>query len=101
MVPAPVGEDAVATVGTDRAYSDSPGLFELKTPKTHADLRTIATSVRASTSSAREWTDHPEPCTVRSDMSDAIPTATIDQLADMWHADLRALASGSARRNGS
>jgi hypothetical protein len=54
VVPAPAGDDAVALWDLTVAYSRIPGLFELKTPKTAGDLRTIATAF-APYLGAREW----------------------------------------------
>lgn len=42
VVPAPAGEDALALWDLTVAYTKVPGLYEIKTPKTRADLATIA-----------------------------------------------------------
>jgi predicted DsbA family dithiol-disulfide isomerase len=54
VVPAPRGEDALALWDLTEAYSRVEGLYELKTPKTQADLSTIA-SVFSPYLTAREW----------------------------------------------
>jgi 2-hydroxychromene-2-carboxylate isomerase len=54
VVPAPTGNEAMALWDVTLAYSRIPGLYELKTPKTNADLRTIGTAF-APYLSAREW----------------------------------------------
>jgi len=53
-VPAPDGDDALALWDLTVAYARFPGLYELKTPKTPADQRTIAT-VFSPYLTAREW----------------------------------------------
>jgi hypothetical protein len=50
-----VGEAALRLWELCLLYSESPGLFELKTPKTRDDLHTIATTFQPYLS-AREWT---------------------------------------------
>ena len=47
VVPAPTGAEALTLWDLAEAYSEIPGLFEMKKPKTHDDLRMIATAVRA------------------------------------------------------
>ena len=42
VVPAPVGAPALALWDLCISYSEIGGLFEIKTPKTHDDLRMIA-----------------------------------------------------------
>lgn len=54
VVPAPTGDEALALWDLTEAYSRINGLYELKTPKTTDDLRTIATAF-APYLSAREW----------------------------------------------
>jgi 2-hydroxychromene-2-carboxylate isomerase len=54
VVPAPSGDDALALWDLTEAYSRVHGLYELKTPKTSDDLRTIAT-VFEPYLTAREW----------------------------------------------
>jgi len=54
VVPAPAGDDALALWDLTVAYSRTGGLFELKTPKTAADLAAIGTAF-APYLSAREW----------------------------------------------
>jgi predicted DsbA family dithiol-disulfide isomerase len=54
VVPAPAGDDALALWDLTEAYSRIGGLYELKTPKTEHDLRTIATAFRPYLT-AREW----------------------------------------------
>lgn len=54
VVPAPTGDAAVRLWDLCLAYSESPGLFELKTPKTHQDLRLIANTFQPYLA-AREW----------------------------------------------
>lgn len=54
VVPAPAGDDALALWDLTVAYSRVPGLYEMKTPKTGDDLRTIATAFRPYLE-AREW----------------------------------------------
>ena len=54
VVPAPDGDDALALWDLTVAYSKIEGLFELKTPKTAHDLRTIATAFQPYLG-AREW----------------------------------------------
>jgi 2-hydroxychromene-2-carboxylate isomerase len=55
VVPAPSGPAALRLWELCRLYADSPGLFELKTPKTNDDLRMIATTFQPYLA-AREWT---------------------------------------------
>ncbi len=54
VVPAPAGDDALALWDLTEAYTRVPGLYELKTPKTGADLATIATAFQPYLT-AREW----------------------------------------------
>lgn len=54
VVPAPSGDEALALWDLTEAYSRIEGLYELKTPKTPADVRTIAT-VFEPYLTAREW----------------------------------------------
>ena len=54
VVPAPSGDDALALWDLTVAYTKIPGLFEMKTPKTPAHLRTIATAFSPYLT-AREW----------------------------------------------
>ena len=54
VVPAPSGDDALALWDLTVAYAKVPGLFELKTPKTSADMRTIGAAF-APYLGAREW----------------------------------------------
>jgi 2-hydroxychromene-2-carboxylate isomerase len=54
VVPAPAGDAALALWDLTEAYSRIDGLYELKTPKTADDLRTIA-SVFEPYLTAREW----------------------------------------------
>jgi 2-hydroxychromene-2-carboxylate isomerase len=54
VVPAPHGDDALALWDLTEAYSRVQGLYELKTPKTHDDLRTIANAFQPYLA-AREW----------------------------------------------
>jgi 2-hydroxychromene-2-carboxylate isomerase len=54
VVPAPEGDDALALWDLTEAYSRVQGLYELKTPKTTDDLRTIATAFKPYLA-AREW----------------------------------------------
>jgi 2-hydroxychromene-2-carboxylate isomerase len=54
VVPAPSGDEALALWDLTEAYSRVHGLYELKTPKTSDDLRTIAT-VFEPYLTAREW----------------------------------------------
>ena len=54
VVPAPDGDEALALWDLTEAYSRVGGLYELKTPKTADDLRTIATAF-APYLGAREW----------------------------------------------
>lgn len=55
VVPAPHGEQADRLWNLCLAYASIPGLYELKTPKTSADLATIG-DVFAPYLAAREWT---------------------------------------------
>jgi 2-hydroxychromene-2-carboxylate isomerase len=52
--PAPTGADAVALWDLTLAYARTPGLYEIKTPKTDTDLRQIATAF-APYLEARQW----------------------------------------------
>ena len=54
VVPAPAGDEALALWDLTEAYSRISGLYELKTPKTSDDLRTIA-AVFEPYLRAREW----------------------------------------------
>ena len=54
VVPAPMGDDALALWDLTVAYSRVPGLYEMKTPKTSADLRSIA-STFSPYFGARQW----------------------------------------------
>jgi 2-hydroxychromene-2-carboxylate isomerase len=54
VVPAPVGDEALALWDLTEAYSRITGLYELKTPKTAADLRAIGAAFQPYLS-AREW----------------------------------------------
>ena len=54
VVPAPDGDDALALWDLTIAYSRVRGLYELKSPKTHADQRSIAQAF-APYLGAREW----------------------------------------------
>ena len=54
VVPAPSGDDALALWDLTEAYTRVPGLYEIKTPKTPADLATIATAFQPYLT-AREW----------------------------------------------
>lgn len=54
VVPAPSGDDALALWDVTVAYAKIPGLFEMKTPKTPSDLRSIATAFSPYLT-AREW----------------------------------------------
>jgi 2-hydroxychromene-2-carboxylate isomerase len=54
VVPAPSGDDALRLWDLTVAYGTIPGLYEIKTPKTAADQRTIADAF-APYISAREW----------------------------------------------
>jgi hypothetical protein len=54
VVPAPDGEAAMDLWDLTRRYAAVPGLYELKTPKTTADLMSIATGF-APYLEAREW----------------------------------------------
>lgn len=54
VVPAPMGDDALALWDLTEAYTRIPGLYELKTPKTGDDLRTIATAFEPYLS-GRQW----------------------------------------------
>lgn len=54
VVPAPSGEEALRLWELTVAYSTFPGLYELKTPKTKADQKTIAQQFRPYLT-AREW----------------------------------------------
>jgi 2-hydroxychromene-2-carboxylate isomerase len=54
VVPAPLGDDALALWDLTIAYSRIPGLFELKTPKTTDDQRTIAAAFTPYLT-GREW----------------------------------------------
>ena len=55
VVPAPTGADALRLWDMCNAYSEIDGLFELKTPKTHSDLRMIAREFEPYLA-ARQWT---------------------------------------------
>ena len=65
--PAPSGDDALALWDLTVAYAKVPGLFELKTPKTAGDLRTIATAFAPYLDGPRV-ADHREPGTVGADV---------------------------------
>jgi len=54
VVPAPLGEDADRLWELCRAYATVPGLYELKTPKTSADLAAIGETF-STYLAAREW----------------------------------------------
>jgi 2-hydroxychromene-2-carboxylate isomerase len=54
VVPAPEGDEALALWDLTEAYSRVQGLYELKTPKTQDDLRTIATAFQPYFA-ARQW----------------------------------------------
>jgi len=54
VVPAPLGDGALALWDLTEAYTRIPGLYELKTPKTADDLRTIATAFQPYLA-GREW----------------------------------------------
>lgn len=54
VVPAPDGDDALALWDLTEAYSRINGLYEIKTPKTPADMHIIATAFEPYLS-AREW----------------------------------------------
>lgn len=54
VVPAPEGDDALALWDLTEAYSRINGLYEIKTPKTPADMRIIATAFEPYLT-AREW----------------------------------------------
>jgi 2-hydroxychromene-2-carboxylate isomerase len=54
VVPAPSGDDALRLWDLTVAYGTIPGLYEIKTPKTPDDQRTIATAF-APYIAAREW----------------------------------------------
>ena len=54
VVPAPEGPDVMRLWQLTEAYSTIPGLYELKTPKTHADLASIARQFSPYLT-AREW----------------------------------------------
>lgn len=54
VVPAPSGSDALRLWDVTVAYATIPGLYEIKTPKTAGDMRTIATAF-APYIGAREW----------------------------------------------
>ena len=54
VVPAPSGDDALALWHLTLAFSTVPGLYELKTPKTADDLRSIGRQFEPYLS-AREW----------------------------------------------
>ena len=54
VVPAPAGAAALRLWELCIAYSEIDGLFELKTPKTHADLRMIASTFQPYLA-ARQW----------------------------------------------
>ena len=54
VVPAPDGDDAVALWDLTEAYTRIPGLYELKTPKTDADVALIATAFQPYLD-ARQW----------------------------------------------
>ncbi len=54
VVPAPSGDAALDLWDLTVAYASFPGLFELKTPKTAADLRTIAEAF-APYLAGRQW----------------------------------------------
>jgi predicted DsbA family dithiol-disulfide isomerase len=60
VVPAPDGDDALALWDLTEAYTRVPGLYELKTPKTDADMHVIGTAF-APYLSARQWPtiEHP------------------------------------------
>jgi len=54
VVPAPTGEDALALWDLTVAYTKVTGLYEIKTPKTDADMRVIADAFSPYLT-AREW----------------------------------------------
>ena len=54
VVPPPRGEDALKLWRVMRDYSEIPGLYEIKTPKTQQDLENIANTF-SSYLKAREW----------------------------------------------
>ena len=54
VVPAPDGEDALRLWELTRLYTQIPGLYEMKTPKTHDDQRLIAEQFRPYLS-GRQW----------------------------------------------
>ncbi|MCU1500901.1 MAG: oxidoreductase [Ilumatobacteraceae bacterium] len=54
VVPAPSGDDALRLWDLTVAYATIPGLYEIKTPKTSADQRSIAAAF-APYIGAREW----------------------------------------------
>jgi hypothetical protein len=54
VVPAPTGDDAVRLWDIVSAYSRFPGLYEIKTPKTPADLAAIERHFRPYLQN-REW----------------------------------------------
>jgi 2-hydroxychromene-2-carboxylate isomerase len=54
VVPAPEGADALRLWELTRLYSTIPGLYEMKSPKTDDDMRSIATRFGPYLS-AREW----------------------------------------------
>ena len=54
VVPAPAGDEALALWDLTEAYSRIDGLYEIKTPKTAADMRSIATIFQPYLT-AREW----------------------------------------------
>jgi predicted DsbA family dithiol-disulfide isomerase len=62
VVPAPEGDEALALWDLVLAYSRVPGLYEIKTPKTNADLRDIAQRFEPYFT-ARQWPtiQHPAP----------------------------------------
>lgn len=62
VVPAPEGEHALALWELCLAYNRVPGLYEMKTPKTNDDLRSIAQAFQPYFG-AREWQtiQHPAP----------------------------------------
>lgn len=54
VVPAPDGDDALRLWELTRRYTQIPGLYEMKTPKTHVDQRLIAEQFRPYLS-GRQW----------------------------------------------
>ena len=97
------GDEALALWDLTEAYSRIQGLYELKTPKTADDLRTIADGVRAVPRRPRV-ADDPEPGAVAPAPAGAampIPHDTIDKLEQTFRADQRARRRPRPRSSGS